>query len=183
MGGPRRAPGPRRPKGPAGRKRRCYEGRWGPLVAEVWIGGGWLPPSPTRWLVREAGGWVPYLDPRMGDDVPKPFTQGEAPAQALKGAVKGDLAKKLPELMSWVCDATFEDGTPLQRTSLQFERQGSMIRARLKIQDQGGLVLEVVDASPERAMASLEAMLNSSPVPWQVDRFPLGGEAGNKKKR
>lgn len=115
--------------------------------------------------------------------MPKPFAPGEAPTAALKGAEKGDLAKKFPELLSWVCDATFEGGAPLGMTCLQIRRQGSMIRAALKIQDQGGLVLEVIDKGVERALASLEAMLAAPVVPWQIDRFPLGGDVAKKKGR
>ena len=114
--------------------------------------------------------------------MPKPFESGPQAAPVLKGAEKGELAKKFPELLSWLCDATYEGGAAMGMTCLQLRRHAAMMRAALKIQDQGGLVLEVVDKSVERALASLEAMLAAPVVPWQIDRFPLGGVVEKKKK-
>lgn len=113
--------------------------------------------------------------------MPKPFVEGQVGNTPLKGAEKGAMAKNLPELMGWLCDATYSDGAPMGASQLQLRRQGGMILATLKIEDQGGLCMQAADSSPERALASLEALLAATQPPWQTDRFPLGG--GSKKKR
>jgi hypothetical protein len=112
--------------------------------------------------------------------MPRAFGVGTPVGAVLTGATKGNMSKTFPELWSWLCDASYEDGTPMGQVQVQLRRAGPLIVAVLKIQDQEGLKLEVTDASPERALASLEAALSSSPVPWQKDQYPLGGTKKRK---
>lgn len=114
--------------------------------------------------------------------MPRPFVSGPAGQSALVGAKKGKLGERMPELMSWVCDAAYADGTPLGQTQLKLRRQGPLIVATLQVADQGGLKLEAVDDSPEKALAALEALLQAESVPWCPDPFPIGVKRADKKK-
>jgi len=156
-------------------------GYWLNLVAELRYRDKWHPPLPTRWFVRTPGGLLPYEPHDKENVMPKPFTGNPTEGTVLTGATKGGMAKNLPELMSWLCDASYEDGKPMGQVQVQLRRAGPLIVGVLKIADQGGLKLEVTDSSPDRALASLEAALSASPIPWQTDPYPLGGRTGKKK--
>jgi hypothetical protein len=182
MSGLRMFPGPRRPATRLPKRGGLVRGFLRGLVVEVWYRGPWSPPSPSRWLERTRSGECLYV-PAQVSDMPKPFEGPSAGPVALVGCKKGVWAKGLPELMSWVCDATYADGTPLGQTMLQLRRQGGVMLASLKIADQGGLKIEAVDATPEQALASLEALLAAVSVPWQTDRYPVGGGGPGAKKR
>lgn len=113
--------------------------------------------------------------------MPKLPDMGGLPELPLCPADPGKWAKIYPELASWLADAYYPDKKPIGQTQLSIRRQGNTMICQLKIEDQGGLKIEVRDENLDKALAALEVLLNGNPVPWQRDAYPLGG-TGKKKK-
>jgi len=174
---------PVKPRTRLGKRRQTVYGWWWNYRASVRYRGPWLHPLPTVWDVLIKGVLHPFEELFPEEALPRAFEGGSTAPATPQGATKGVMAKQYPSLMSWLCDATYEDGTPLGQTCLSFRRQGTMILCQLRIEDQGGLRCEVVDASVERAMGGLEAVLSAPNVPWQMDRYPLGGKPVTGKRR
>lgn len=170
----------KRPSSKLGKKGGTRYGYWKGLVAELRYRDKWHLPMPTRWYERTPAGLIRYEPSEQEDTMPKAFTGKPTEGVPLTGATKGGLAKQYPELWGWLCDASYEDGTPVGLTQVTLKRTGPHIVGVLKIADQGGLKVEVTDASPERTLASLEAALSASPIPWQTDPYPLGGAKKRK---
>jgi len=105
------------------------------------------------------------------------------PAVGSSGCDAGEWGTSLPLLSGWVCDSSYPDGTPLGAVKLQLRRDGGVIRASLKVSDQGGLMLRAVGADPVSALLALEVLLSAEGCPWERDPYPLAGQrlAGKKK--
>jgi len=87
----------------------------------------------------------------------------------------------MPSLSSWLCDAVYPDGSPVGAVQLQLRREGSVIRATLKIADQDGLKVSAIECSPQDALLALDLLLGGTDVPWENDAYPLGGKPSKKK--
>jgi hypothetical protein len=104
-----------------------------------------------------------------------------APGTPSSGAEPGLWASTMPELTDWLTRASYEDGSPLGAVQLQLRREGSVIRATLKIADQGGLKVSAIEKSPGDALLALDLLLSGDDVPWETDGYPLQGPRGKKK--
>lgn len=112
---------------------------------------------------------MPKLPPKPGSGVES------------RGASRGGWATTLPNLSEWLCCATWEDGVPIGPVQLQLRREGSIIRATLKISDQGGLKLSAIEENPQDALLALDMLLGAVEAPWEVDAYPLGGGKSKRK--
>lgn len=101
----------------------------------------------------------------------------------LCGAASGEWGDKLPHLSGWLCDAAYPDKTAIGQVQLQLKRDGSVLRATLKVADQAGLRVQSVGETPWDALVSLDLLLGSPSCPWERDPFPLGGAPGGSKKK
>lgn len=103
------------------------------------------------------------------------------PSLAKLGADYGSWEKLCPQLAEWLCDACYDDNSAKGDVALTLKRDGGTVTAMLKIED-GGLCLRASGDNPDDALVAIELMLNASPVPWEVDKWPLGGQRKNRKK-
>jgi len=99
----------------------------------------------------------------------------------LMGASYGPWGKAYPLLCAWLCDAAWDDGSPLGKTRLSLFRAGPELIAALQVADLGGVRVESRAADPLSAIAELEQLLSLPAVPWQQDVYPIG-QMGKKKK-
>ena len=113
--------------------------------------------------------------------MPRAFATDGVKVTGQSGCLKGTWEKHFPALAGWLCDAAYDDGKPCGPVQLSLKRRGSDVVITLKLADQGGLKLEAVESSPDKALVALEALLKADPVPWQADAYPLSG--GPKKKK
>lgn len=145
-----------------------YRGRWrGVGLPSVWL---CVDTSVGPGLQRVCGGTMP--------EFPKLSPAGSA------GADRGEWGSLFPLLCEWLCDGSYPDGTPLGAVQLQLRREGSVLRATLKLSDQGGLMLRAVGGDPVSAFLALEVLLASETCPWERDPYPLAGaRSGGQKKR
>lgn len=98
-----------------------------------------------------------------------------------KAAAKhGAWGKAMPHLCEWLCNSVYPDGKDIGKVQLQVRREGSIIRAVLKIEDQGGLTVSAVEDDPLSAIAALDVLLGSPQCPWQRDDYALGQKRGKK---
>ncbi len=133
------------------------------------------------WWHRTDAGVFPAWVLDQGEEMPKPFDHADATPLVAIGCDPGGWKRLYPELASWLCDGTYSDGALIGLTQLTLRRRSSEMLCQLKIQDQGGLKIEVADANVDKALAALEALLTSAKVPWCRDDYPLGG--GPRKKK
>jgi len=96
------------------------------------------------------------------------------------GPAYGELQKHIPQLCSWLCDSTYEDGTAKGRVQLQCERKGDRIRLVLKVQD-GGVYVEAHHETLTDAILTLELLLGNDDCPWQLDPYPMGTTPKKRK--
>jgi hypothetical protein len=61
-------------------------------------------------------------------------------------------------------------------------REGSVIRAVLKIADQDGLKLSAIERDPASALLALDLLLGTSDAPWERDHYPLQAPRPAKRK-
>lgn len=146
-----------------------WRGRWRKLGLPVWET--WLINRgvPVRVLRKGGGGIVPVM-PKLAD--------GGVP----KGADAGAWGEVYPQLSSWLVDSAYPDGQAIGRVQLQFTREGTVIRATLKIADQEGLKVSAVERDPASAMLALDLLLSGPDVPWERDHYPLQSPRPAKKK-
>jgi hypothetical protein len=64
---------------------------------------------------------------------------------------------------------------------LQLRREGTLIRATLKISDQGGLKASAIETTPQDALLALDLLLSGPEVPWEVDVYPLAAPKVRRK--
>jgi len=107
----------------------------------------------------------------------KPVLADAASSGASHGAWKAGLSN----VASWLCDAAYPDGELMGQVQLQLKREGSIIRATLKIADQGGLKVSAIGESPSDALLALDLVLESAHCPWEKDAFPLAAKGAKKK--
>jgi len=98
------------------------------------------------------------------------------------GPAHGEAAKHFPQLASWLCDSSYEDGSPKGRTVLSLERKGDRIRILLRSAD-SGLMCEHFSENLADAVLGLELLLGSELTPWQLDPYPMDKPKGRGKKK
>lgn len=108
-----------------------------------------------------------------------PAAAGDPAAAGLK---PGGWGKIYPLLASWLCEPNFDDGTPVGMVRLTIDRFTNGLSAELKT-EYGGQRLRVFERQPDILLATLEALLGASVVPWEPDRFPLARQAQTKSKK
>lgn len=166
----------------APRRARSYIAWSGLLQVRFWWRGRWRGISLPTWVVHV---WV--------DGVPRPVESGgcsvmakppvrPAGAGSVSSCGKGDWAGSLVSLSEWLCDGVYDDGTLKGAVQLQLRREGTIVRATLKIADQGGLRISAVERDPASALLALDLLLGLHEAPWEVDEYPLGGKGLVKRK-
>lgn len=135
---------------------------WTPCGARTWV---------DTYTIQEE--WKAKMAAR-----PDPL---KLPSLAKLGADYGSWEKLCPQLAEWLCDACYDDNSAKGDVALTLKRDGGTVTAMLKIED-GGLCLRASGDNPDDALVAIELMLNASPVPWEVDKWPLGGQRKNRKK-
>jgi hypothetical protein len=96
-------------------------------------------------------------------------------------AKHGPWRDDMPHLATWICDSVYPDGQDIGPTQLQCKREGSIIRATLKIADQGGLKVSALGEDCCEALLALDLLLGSPACPWERDPYPLAPGKGKKK--
>lgn len=132
---------------------------------------------PSVWRVRHTSVGVGYIRLREGQMPERPSVA----SLVSSGAEKGSWVDSLPTLAGWLCDSVYPDGEPVGPTQLQVKRDGPLIRATLKIADQGGLKMSAVGENPSDALVALELVLTSDRPPWEKDGYPLAQLKAKKK--
>ena len=99
----------------------------------------------------------------------------------LRSAEKGDWAKWFPAVADWLCEATYDDGSPVEQVRLSLRRVGPAIVACLQSASGGGIRIEAQGDSPDAALTGLETVLSSPTPPWTLDPYPLGGKPRQRK--
>lgn len=107
----------------------------------------------------------------------KPVLSDSASSGASHGTWKGCLSN----VAGWLCDSAYPDGELMGQVQLQLKREGTIIRATLKIADQGGLKVSAIGESPADSLLALDLVLESAQCPWEKDQYPLGTKAPKKK--
>ena len=97
------------------------------------------------------------------------------------GPTWGEGGKHFPQLLSWLCDSQYEDGSTKGRAQLQVERKGGQLRLTLKVAD-SGLCVEASHENASDAVMTLELLLGHEDCPWQLDPWPLKKPVASKKK-
>lgn len=98
------------------------------------------------------------------------------------GASPGAWTQTVPAVADWLCKGVYSDGMPIGAVQLQLKREGTVIRATLKIADQGGLKVSAIEATPFDAILALDILLSGTDVPWEIDSYPLGVKSPVRKK-
>jgi len=91
-----------------------------------------------------------------------------------------EVARMFPQIASWLCDLSYEDGSPKGRTKLEVERKGDRVRVMLKSAD-SGMIVEAHHSCFEDAILTMELLLSSDDCPWQLDPFPWDKPKTRKK--
>lgn len=97
------------------------------------------------------------------------------------GPSYGEAGKTFPQICSWLCDATYEDGSAKGLVRLQAQRKSDRIELDLKCED-SGLHLVAAHESLTDALLTLELLLGHDDCPWQLDPFPIGRMRKGGKK-
>lgn len=171
----------RRPWGPIRQRSRLYTGRVGRLKVEFWYHPHQLAMRMGDWYIRTEEGWQLYQSADREEDVPRPPGLLAANADIPPPRKPSQMMKGLKEVNSFLSDALWPDGSVMAAVQLSLRTRGGKIVAQLKLADHGGLRLSVEGAHVDDAMAALEAVLSTEPVPWERDPYPL--EAVAKKRR
>lgn len=172
----------RRPKATSKRRERWICGQRG-LVNWCYYWG----PSPSKrratWWVNDRGVWksLSQLVKEWRDMAKRPSVESVLNAGGGLGPSYGEISKHCPQICSWLCDTTYEDGSKKGRVRLQAERKADRIELDLKCEDSG---LHVVAAheSLTDALLTLELLLGHDDCPWQLDPFPIGRTKKGGKK-
>lgn len=147
-----------------------------------WWRGKWRGIGLPSWELFSLAGPFPVLIKSGGvRPMPaKPIARDSSAANS--NAQPGAWEKSMPQLTEWLTKASYDDGSPMGAVQLQLRREGTVIRATLKIADQGGLKCSAIECSPSDALLALDILLSGTAVPWEVDSFPLGGKPAAKKR-
>jgi len=172
----------RRPKGPVARRSRWLVCKLRTVCLTVY----WRPDGKSGKLMWTPAGSRSWVDPYTIREEweakmaarPDPL---KMPSLAKLGADYGSWEKLCPTLCEWLCDACYEDNTAKGDVTLTFKRDGSSLFVMLKVED-GGLCLKASGDTPDDALVAVELMLSATPIPWEVDKWPLGGRKGKFKK-
>lgn len=171
-----------RPRGPGKRRPVWIVGPVGPVMASVY----WRPwgrSGTIKWCLRRGRVFMTGNDVRIEWEamMAKRPAVDQMPKLADLGAEYGSWEKLCPELATWLCDGSYEDGAAKGEVTVTLRRNVTTISATLKIED-GGLCLRASGDTVDDALVALELMLGASQVPWEVDPYPLGGNKKNRKR-
>jgi len=156
-------------------------GRVGQLSYEFWFQRHGQVIRPGTWF-RDLGKGRRDVLRDVRDTMPKPPGEGASQPGVGKPRKASQVFVKLKEVASFLTDVTYPDGTPIGNVQLSLRTRGPLVQAQLKIAGLGGLKVSVEDSNVDEALLALEAALQSEPVPWEPDPFPLDG-GGHKKKK
>jgi hypothetical protein len=135
------------------------------------------------WPLAEGPLWSPENCKRRWDTVArKPNVEEVLRQNGGLGPAHGEASKHFPQVASWLCDSTYEDGSPKGRTVLSAERKGDRIRLCLRSAD-SGLMVEHFAENLADAVLGLELLLASNDTPWQLDPYPMDKPKGKVRKK
>lgn len=170
-------PSTRAPKGA-----RVYHVWRGSIRVSFWWRGKWRGMSLPTWGLYDFVRGVPVLLSTRGVRVMPDAPKRPAVNQSIMGASPGAWGLSLPAVSDWLCRGVYSDGMPIGAVQLQIRREGTVVRATLKIADQGGLKVSAIEASPLDAILALDILLSGPDVPWEIDSYPLGVKTPQRKK-
>lgn len=150
----------------------------GLFVVTFWWRGRWRGIGLPTWERTRVCNGVYQIVSRGGRSMPAKPVVAEA---GKSGASHGSWKAGLSNVASWLCDAAYPDGELMGAVQLQLKREGTIIRATLKIADQNGLKVSAIGESPSDALLALDLVLESAQCPWEKDAFPLASKQGKKK--
>lgn len=171
---------PRRPRGPGSSHTRCVHTSFKNLRLILFCGPVWLPIRLRRAEAFRNGEWSDYADRVEVLSMPRNLDAVTANGQMVNRS-KPKLMAQFPELCSWLSDGTYADGKPVGMVQLSIRPKGAVYVVTLRIQDQGGMMLQVEDVNLDDTFVLLEAALTASPTPWSRDPYPLGQISSKKK--
>jgi len=154
----------------------------GPFRVTFWYRGPWRGISLPLVERFDLSGPIPVLLYSEVSSMPVKPGIAEGGNAPLKGASHGVWGKGMPTLSSWICDAVYTDGTPMGQVQVAVKRDGTVVRATLKVEDMGGVKCSAIGPDPASALAALELLLASPTAPWERDGYPLGSSARKKNK-
>lgn len=172
----------KRPPGPGRQRDVWLVGPIGPIMASVY----WRPRGRSgtlKWVHRRGRRLVTgaEIQSEWEEMMARRPVDAELPRLAELSAGYGSWERMCPELATWLCDGTYEDGAEKGEVTVTFRRNATTIMATLKIAD-GGLCLRANGDTPDDALVALELMLKAQQVPWERDPYPLGRQTKGRKK-
>lgn len=154
----------------------------GSLRVTFWYRGKWRGIGLPTWERFDLTGPIPVLLSKGGGGMPNKPSGEDGASLPLTGAAYGQWGKGFPNLSSWLCDALYTDRTPMGQVTLTLKREGTAVRAILKVEDHAGIKCSAVGPDPLSALAALELLLAAPKVPWEKDPYPLGQKGQGKRK-
>lgn len=154
----------------------------GNLRVSIWYRGKWRGCGLPTWERYDRSGSVPVLLEKGGGDMPVRPVAADGSSLPMSGALFGAWGKGFPLVCSWLCDASYTDGSPMGQTQLSFKREGTVVRVLLKVEDNGGIKCSALGPDPLSALAALEVLLAGPKPPWERDGYPLGNKSPQKRK-
>lgn len=170
----------RRPLGPGSSRPHLVRVQVRGVRVALWCGPWYLPVRCREAHVFHGGAWVLSRDHPEVLSMPRALS-GEVTSGQLVSRSAPKSFERFPELASWLRDAAYSDGKPVGMVQLSVRPKGAVYVLTLRIQDQGGMMLQVEDASLDDALVLLEACLTANPTPWTRDPYPLGQLSGKKR--
>lgn len=159
---------------------RVVRVRYRNLALELWYASRYSPIRLRLARVVREGVDVVLRDHPEVLSMPRSFT-GEVGSQVLHPRAGSKVLAAFPELLSWLRDAAYSDGKPVGMVQLAVRPKGAVYVVTLRVQDQGGMMIQVEDANLDDAFLLLDAALVASPPPWTRDPYPLGQISSKKK--
>lgn len=172
----------RRSHATAKNRGRWIVGQRGSIVWGYYFGG---KPSLRRVLLTDKGStlWTSKHDlelmvKKMARKVDAAKIQGE---DDLDGVSGGEMFLAFKQLMSWLCDPRYEDGSKKGKVRIQGERRGKRFVWTLKNAD-AGTYLECGHETVQDALLTMELLLSSDDCPWIHDPYPIKNPEQKRKK-
>lgn len=138
------------------------------------------PVANARWERLTPSGWIDVTQAVKEYSMAKQIGTPQSGSFMPKHRGKGALLAKMPNLLSYLVDTTYDDGAPVGTVQLGIRTRGPLLIGQLRLADQGGLRIQVEANSFDEVLGLLEAALASPTAPWEPDPYPLDGA---KKKR
>lgn len=170
----------RRPPGPMSTKPRVVVVQWRHFELVLAVRRGYLPIAIQAAGSRQRDGLVVHRGHMWGLSMPTMpgavSANGVSPPRSTPKTLS-----QFPELSSWLKDTAYPDGKPVGMVQFSVRPKGAVYVVQLRIQDQGGLLMSVEDASLDDALVLLEAALTAVPPMWVRDPYPLGAVTSKRK--